>query len=47
MLDDDADVACAKTFLKKVPRQNDSVVEGKGHGFSAGMSVTGLGALSP
>jgi len=47
VLDDHPDVAGAKTFLGKVSRQHDSLVQRKGHGFSAGMSVTNLAAISP
>jgi hypothetical protein len=46
VLDDHAEIACAKAFLGKIPRQDDSFVEGKRHGFSAEMSVTSLGAVS-
>jgi hypothetical protein len=47
VLDNYTNVTCAKAFLGKVPRQDDSMVEGKGHGVYAGMSVTSLGAVSP
>ena len=47
MLDDDPDVAGTKPFLGQVLRQHRTLVERKSHGFSAGMSVTNLGAVSP
>ena len=47
MLDDDPDVAGTKPFLGQVLRQHRTLVARKSHGFSAEMSVTNLGVVSP
>jgi hypothetical protein len=47
VLDEHPDVASAESLLGQVLRQHHTPVELESHGFTAGMRVTNLGAISP